>query len=60
MRISYIRNAGVKLDADLALLVVGADILVRTQSYSDPPLKCSAEFLRPALEIGCGVAQTRV
>ena len=29
-------------------------------SCLDPCLKWSTELLRPALEIGCGVAQTRV
>ena len=39
MKVSYNRNAGLTLDADLALLVVDAGFSVRMRSYSDPRLK---------------------
>ena len=47
MRISYNRNAGVAVDADLALFVVDGDVLVRTQS-----------LLRPTIEVEHRVTQT--
>ena len=39
MGVSYNINASFVLDADLALLVVNADVSVRTRSCSDPHLK---------------------
>jgi len=69
MGISYNRNAGPALDTDHVLLVVDADVSVRTWSCSDPHLTRSAELLRAAwdmellrlaLEVGCGLVQTRM
>ena len=60
MEISYNRNAGLAVDADLALFVVDADVSVRTQSCSDSHLKRDAEFFRPVFEVRREVAQTRV
>ena len=48
MRASYNRNTVLALDADLALLVVDADVSVRMRSCLDPHLKRGAELLRPA------------
>jgi len=50
MGISCNRNASFALDADLALLIVNADVSVRTQNCSDPYLKRDAGFLRPRLK----------
>ena len=70
MGVSYNRNTCLLLDADLALLVVDASVskrgVVQTricsemQGFSDPRLMWSAKLLRPALEMGRGVTQTRV
>ena len=70
MGVSYNRNVGLALDADLTLLVVNAGVSKRgvaqtriwseTQGFSDPRLKWSAELLRLALDLECGVTQTRV
>ena len=69
MVINYNRNAGLALDADLTLLVVDTDFLVRMRSCSDPHLTRStkllkpisdAELLRLALKVECGVVQTRM
>ena len=70
MGICYNRNTGLGLNADLALLVVDAGVsergvaqtLVRseTQGFSDLRLTWSAKLLRPALEMGRRVTQTRV
>ena len=49
MGISYNRNAGLVVDADLALFVVDADVSVRTRNYLDL-----------LLEVGCEITQTRV
>jgi len=56
MGVSYNRNAGLMLDAELALLVVGAVVLVRMRSYSEPRLKWDAGFLRSASEVKRRVA----
>ena len=59
MRVSYNRNAGVTLDADLALLVIDVGVSVKTWSCSDSRLKWDAWFLRPASEVEHQVAKTR-
>jgi len=56
MGVSYNRNTGLTLDADLALLVVDASVLVRTRSCSDSHLKWDAQFRRPASEVEYWVA----
>ena len=48
MGVSYKRNTGLVMDADVALFVVDADISVRTQSYSDPLLKWDAKLFKLA------------
>jgi len=48
MKVSYNRNLGLVMDADLVLFVVDADVSVRTQSCSDPCLKWDAELLKLA------------
>ena len=60
MGVSYNRNTGLALDANLALHIVDAGVSVRTLSCSDPRLKLDAWFLRPASEVERRVAQTRV
>ena len=69
MGVYYNRNAGLALDADLALLVVDAGlecgvaqthILSETQDFSDPHLKWNAKLLRLVLGIERGVTHTRV
>ena len=57
MGVSYNRNAGLALDAELALFLVDAGISVRMRSYSDSRLKCDTGFLRPAFKMERGVAQ---
>jgi len=58
VRVNYNRNAGLVLDADLALLIVDAGISVRMQSCSDSHLKRDTGFLRPHVWSGRQVAQT--
>ena len=50
MGVSYNRNAGLAVDASLALFVVDVDVSVRTRSCSDPRLKWDAKLLRPVFE----------
>ena len=57
MGISYNRNVGLALDADLALFVVDADVSVRTRSCSGPREAQDAELLRPVFEVEHRVAQ---
>ena len=49
--VSYNRNAGLALDADLALFVVDEGISVLMQSCSDPRLEWDAMFLRPTSDV---------
>jgi len=39
MEISYNRNVGLAVDADLTLFVIDEDVSVRMWSFSDPRLK---------------------
>jgi len=50
MEISYKKNAGLAVDADLTLLVVDTDVSVKMWSYSDPRLKWMRSYLDPRLK----------
>ena len=58
MGVSYNKNAGLAVDADLTLFVVDVDVSVKTQNCSDTRLKWDAEWLRPTFEVRCEVDQT--